>query len=248
MTETEKELLAVVEKTPADDKGWLALGMEYVKQDEFEKAVEAFSRGIIANPFNKDCYRERGRKYISLHKYTQAVADFTFASRLDPYDNEHWYYQGVAAYLGEMYDRCIEAFPKAIECMKRQHVDEWLAAVDWLWITYQTLGDKDSAAQIITMVDEDTPCIPRSLSYKRRVLLYRGHIKPEEFLDREALKTTDRPNLYLISQLFGLGNFYDSIGEHDKATECFLEAREVPDWHSSFAYQLTCKRLRERGL
>lgn len=248
MTEKEQALREKLQQNPKDDTLWLELGMEYVAQDAYQEAVDAFSNGLIQNPFSKDCYRERGRKYISLQKYAQAVADFTIASRFDPYDNEHWYYQGVSAYLGEMYDRAIEAFPKAIECMKRQGVEEWVAAVDWLWITYQTTGQKEEAARIIETVDEDTPVIPRSVSYKRRVLLYKGIIKPEDFIDREALKTTDRPELYLISELFGLGNYYESIGEGEKAIACWKEARDVPTWHSSFAYQLAAKRLKERGL
>ena len=107
MSEKIAELKAQIEKDPKNDKLWYQLGMEYVAEDAFEEAVDAFSNGLIHNPFNKDCYRERGRKYISLQKYAHAVADFTIASRLDPYDNENWYYQGVAAHLAEMYDRCI---------------------------------------------------------------------------------------------------------------------------------------------
>ncbi len=242
------EIQERIEKDPKNYKLWLEKGLEYVAQNRYAEAREAFSVGLIYNPFSEDCYRERGRKFISEGRYPEAVADLTMASRLDPYNNEHWYYQGVAAHLGEMYERAIEAFPYAIECMKKQGIDEWLAAVDWMWLTYNKLGMKDKAAEIITTVDEDTPCIPRSLSYKRRVLLYRGIIKPEEFLDREALKSTDRPELYLISELFGLGNYYYSIGEEEKGNELLKEARDIPSWHASFAYQLVCKELEKRGL
>lgn len=248
MNDKLKDLEEKLKSDPDNDNLWLEKGLEYVLLNEYDAAIEAFSNGLICNPFNADCYRERGRKYISKGLYPQAVADLLMASRLDPYNNEHWYYQGVAAHLGEMYDKAIEAFPRAIDCMQKQGIDEWLAGVDWLWLTYIKLGDKDKANEIIKLVDENTPCIPRSLSYKKRVLLYRGFVKPEEFLDREALKSTDRPELYLISELFGLGNFYLANGNEEKAIALFKEAREVPTWHASFAYQLACKELTKRGL
>ena len=248
MSEKIAELKQQLEADPKNDALWLALGDEYNAQDLFEEAVDAYSNGIIQNPFNKACYQGRGRKYISLQRYLQAVADFTMASRLDPYDNEVWYYQGVAAHLAGLYDRCEEAFPKAIERMKADGVDEWLAGVDWLWLTYMAQGKKAEAQEIIKLVDKDTPCIPRSLSYKKRGLLYRGDVKPEEFMDREHLKTTDRPELYLISECFGLGNYYLAMGDKEKAIPLLKEARDVPTWHSSFAYRLACRRLEELGL
>ena len=97
-------------------------------------------------------------------------------------------------------------------------------------------------------MDENTPCIPRSLSYKRKVLLYNGTIPPEDFLDREAIKKRDRPELYLIGELYGLGNYYISMGQPEKGVPLLQEARQVPTWHSCFAYQQACNDLKAMGL
>ena len=86
------------------------------------------------------------------------------------------------------------------------------------------------------------------LSYKRKVLLYNGTIKPEEFLDRETIKTRDRPELYLIGELYGLGNYYCTMGQPEKGIPLLKECREVPTWHECFAYQQCCNDLAAMGL
>ena len=248
MSDTIKELQTQLQAQPKDASLWLALGNAYVEENLLDEAIDAFSQGIICNPFGVDCYHIRARKYLTQRKCEFSVADFAMASRLDPDNFENYYYQGVAAYMGKLYDRAAETLLKTIELMEAQMIEETAAAVDWLWMTYTAMGDKEKADAIAATIQKDTPTLARSNSYKKRVLLYNGTIKPEEFLDREALKDTDRPELYLISELYGLGNYYISIGQEEKAIPLFQEARSIPTWYDCFHYTLACDYLKERGL
>ncbi len=248
MSDTIKELKTQLETHPKDETLWLALGNAYVAANRLEDAIDAFSEGIICNPFGVDCYHMRARKYLTLRKCEFSVADFAMAARLDPDNVDNYYYQGVAAYMGKMYGKAEEALLKTIELMEAQHVEETAAAVDWLWMTYTAMGKTEQADAIAATIQKDTPCLARSNSYKKRVLLYNGTIRPEDFLDRESLKTTDRPELYLISELFGLGNYYIAKGQPEKAIPLFKEARDIPTWHDCFHYTLACDYLKEQGL
>ena len=248
MSDMIKELTQKLQKSPKDASLWLALGNAYVEVNRLDDAIDAFSQGIICDPFNKDCYHMRARKYLTQRKYEFSVADFVIAARLDPDNSDNFYYQGVAAYMGKMYDKAEESLRKTIALMEAQQIEETAAAVDWLWMTYTAMGETDKADAIAATIQKDTPCLARSNSYKKRVLLYNGTIKPEDFIDRESLKTTDRPELYLISELFGLGNYYIAKGQPEKAIPLFKEVREIPTWHDCFHYTLACDYLKEQGL
>ena len=248
MSDTIKELKKKLTEEPKDAALWLALGNAYVEAGQLEDAIDAFSEGIICNPFGVDCYHMRARKYLTLRKCEFSVADFAMAARLDPDNVDNYYYQGVAAYMGKMYDKAEETLLKTIELMEAQHVEETAAAVDWLWMTYTAMGNTEKADAIAATIQKDTPCLARSNSYKKRVLLYNGTIQPQDFIDRESLKDTDRPELYLISELFGLGNYYIAKGQPEKAIPLFQEVRDIPTWHDCFHYTLACDYLKEQGL
>lgn len=244
-----EEIQSRIDKDPNNYRLWLEKGMYLIYVlNQSKEARETLNQALYLNPFSADCHHRRGRKYISEGRYKEALADIITASRIDYNNNEHWYYQGVAAYLAKDYDIAEVAFKRAKDLMIEQGIDEYVAPIEWLWLTLQKLGKKEEAAAVVATVNDDTPCIARSLSYKRRILLYNGTIKPEDFLDREAIKQRDRPDLYLISELYGLGNFYYINGETEKGNALLLEAREVPTFHSAFAYQQACNDLAERGL
>ena len=114
MSDTIKELTKQIKDQPKDASLWLALGNAYVEENRLEDAIDAFSQGIICNPFGVDCYHMRARKYLTLRKCEFSVADFAMAARLDPDNVDNFYYQGVAAYMGKMYDRAVEALLKPL--------------------------------------------------------------------------------------------------------------------------------------
>ena len=244
-----QEIQQKIDADPTNDELYLEMGLALIYQyHRSDDARYVLNKGLYYNPFNGKLHHRRGRKYMSVGRYTESLVDILTASRIEADDHEHWYYQGVAAALGGFYQIAADALERANELMKRQGVDEWVACVEWLWYTYTRMGEMDKAAAIVATVDEDTPCIERSLSYKRKVLLYNGTIKPEEFLDREAIKTRDRPDLYLIGELYGLGNYYCMMGQPEKGIPLLKECRDVPTWHECFAYQQCCNDLERMGL
>ena len=62
-------------KTQESAKGWYKEGLEYMKQENFDKALESFNRSIEIDPLgNPDTYFYRAKVYESLGKYEDAVA------------------------------------------------------------------------------------------------------------------------------------------------------------------------------
>ena len=84
-------------------------------------------------------------------------------------------------------------------------------------------------------------------------MLSKGEIDPEKFIDldeieRTCIKAKDRPKLELVSQLYGLANYYHYIGNMEKYDETLLKLLEQPLFHNAFGYIKGVQEAKARGL
>lgn len=105
---------AAVARAAAEASEHNAAGMAYVRQGEYERAVEEFAAAICADPRYIKAYNNRGGVYTLLHKYEEALQDFDQALSLAPdyakaYNNRAY----VRVKLGN-YDQAIDDADKAI--------------------------------------------------------------------------------------------------------------------------------------
>jgi len=238
------EVLEVEEKIKENPKSvelWMQKGLLLSKQMLFREAINAYSTALSLNPFHALTLRHRGHRFISIRMFHEAAADLELSSRLDPTNWDTWYHLGLAYYLLWDFERAEAAYKR---CLEMTHTDELMVAiVDWYWMTLMRLGKKEEADKLLNLVNEDTDP-GENLSYKRRVLMYKGLIKPEELISFEG---AEFPDLEMATQGYGLSNYYYLAGELEKSNEILKEILARDTFWSAFGYLAALVDFEKRG-
>lgn len=69
---------------PEDDQSWFWLGFIHQQQQRNEAALDAYSKSLSLNGYNKSAYVSRGRVYLAQGNKEKALLDFLTAKDLDP--------------------------------------------------------------------------------------------------------------------------------------------------------------------
>jgi len=93
---------------------WFDKGYNYAINNEYDKAIEAYTKAIALDPNYAAAYNNRGSAYDDKGQYDRAIEDYNKAIALDPNDAAAYYNRGVAYGNKGQYDRAIEDFNKAI--------------------------------------------------------------------------------------------------------------------------------------
>ena len=224
-----EEAKAALDEQHTSDN-WYNYGMALVSAGKSEEAIDAYSQGLVENPFAQILYFGRGRRYIGPKKYDRAIADFTMAIRLDPEVYSYWYYRAVSNNLSGRYEAAIYDFRRAME---QTQPFERYGLIDWLFTCYVEMGDMEHAKAVLDEIDDDLPAPQMHYGYKRRVRLYKGLIAPEAFIDEDDIRKhmvdqDNRMQLEITTLLFGLYIYYMYHGEEQKANQTLLEILKDP--------------------
>jgi tetratricopeptide (TPR) repeat protein len=248
-------------KNPKSEDAIIWLGRRQAYLWRYRDAIDTFSKGLALHPNSYKLYRHRGHRYITVREFDRAVADFEKAAALiknvpdeiepDGAPNKHgkprstshsniWYHLGLAYYLKGDFTNALRAYQ---ECMKFSKNDDMrVATLDWLYMTYRRLGRHGAAKQVLQQVTEKMEILEND-SYHKRLLMYKGTIKPEQLLD-----TTNADDLTIATQGYGVGNFYLVEGNKAKAKEIFEKVVTGRQW-AAFGYiaaEVDLKRMQEQ--
>ena len=238
-----------VDLDPYDEEGWYQLGMALAKEQGPDACIDAFGEGLFYNPFSALLHFGRGRKNIGLGRYWRCISDQTEAIRLSPENWTYWYYRAVAENLNGNLKEAISDFR---QCMQLTDAAEHCPLVDWMFLCYVELGDKDGAREVLKLLRDDIVPPDMDYAYLRRIQLYQEKIRPEELIDEEALRRisgSDEDNLELdiVTLLYGLYAYYVYKGEQEKAKEALKELLKHP-YPGAFGYIKGEKAAMEWGL
>lgn len=221
-------------KDPKDFIAWVSRGILYFNED-FDKAIESFSRALALRPFNADQYYNRGRKFLSQDRYPQALADAVMSTHLDQNDAWKWHFRGVAHYFLDQFEEAIECFYRSIDCHKKNGTDNTPPERDWIFMSYLHMGQKDKALASIADITPDLPVEKGDLMYLKRCLLYTGQTSLEDFdrdIDRSLAKR-------VITELYGAVVYcHWIIGDDKRAAEYLKEILAVDEDHHAFGYKM----------
>lgn len=238
-----------LDANPENPDLWYNYAMAVGDSADAHRAIEVFSEGISQHPFSEILYFGRGRKYMGIKKYSQAISDFNISIRLDPEVYSFWYYRAVTNNLNGNYKEAIDDFNQAME-----QTEQWerYGLIDWIFTSYVEMGDMDKAKEIVDSMPGDLVPPQMHYSYKRRVQLYKELIKPEEFIDLDDIKAKcveqkNRITLEIATLLFGLYIYYVYKGEQQKADKTLLELLKHP-FPGAFACVKGEVAARKRGL
>lgn len=123
-----------------------------------------------------------------------------------------WYHYGLAFYMKGDYARSVQEYKTALE--KGIDDDMRVAASDWIYMGLRRSGDEEGAAEFLDSLPDDLQV--NEQSYWRRILMYKGQLNPDDLL----AAATEDPKA-LVTQGYGLGNWYFYNGFTDKAVDVF---------------------------
>jgi tetratricopeptide (TPR) repeat protein len=239
------------EKAPNNLEAIIWLGRRTAYLSRYPEAIDIYTKGLETFPQSPELYRHRGHRYLSTRQFDKAIADFEQAARLvrgRPIEIEPdgipnrlnqplstlqfniWYHWALAYYLKGDFAKAAELYET---CMGYSTNPDLLTATsDWLYMTYRRLGQLEKAAALLNPITPDMEIIENA-SYHKRLLLYKGLEQAEQLLD---LSNTDPDQqLDVVTQGYGVGNWYLVNGDTTKAKRVFKQVIRTPYW-SAFGY------------
>lgn len=243
--ETKKKL----NENPEDSLGWYELGMALSNAGDIESGLEAFSKAISLEPFNGYYYFGRGRKHNASGHFWSGISDLTMATRIMPDNWTFWYYKATANNLEGKYEESANDFKM---CVKIAEPWECYPLVHWLYTTYLLdLNDKEKAQASLKLIPDDAVPPQMDYGYSRCVKLYKGIIKPEEFVDKnmenDCLKQEGRVNLELSTMYYGLYAYAIFIDDQKLADEALKDLLKI-GVPAAFGYKRGVVAAKQRGL
>ena len=243
------EAKANYDKDPTDEENIIWYGRRLAYLWRYQEAIEVYSLGLERYQDSFKLLRHRGHRYITLRKFDKAIADLEKATTLiegvsdeiepdgapnaagKPRSTSHsniWYHLGLAYYLNGELEKALSSYR---ECLKFSKIndDMLVATADWLYMTLARLGKVNEARAILTLIKTDMDILENT-AYHRRLLMYKGQLEPNELLD-----PADLNEMNLLTQGYGVANWYYVNGEKDKA-KALLEKILEGDYWAAFGY------------
>lgn len=183
--ELSEEVKAVDKKlleNPKDADLWMERGLALAKQKLMREAVEAYSKAISIDPFKGIYYRHRAHRHLSCWEFQEACADFEVASRLIPENWDVWYHLGLSHFLLGEYEEAVPAYRRCLEVTKTD--GQMIALCDWYWRTLMRLGRREDAERVMENINDHMDYIESELGYYYSCLIYKGLLKPEDYIER----------------------------------------------------------------
>lgn len=245
LEETKKKLA----ETPDDPDLWYELGKALSNAGESEASVDAYSKGLTLAPFDPYLYFARGCRLSTLGHFWSAIADLTFSIHLEDIWLFH-YYRATTYNLHGMYEESCEDF-KA--CVRLAENWECCPMVHWLFTTYLLeLKDKKRAVEALSLIPDDIVPPQMDYGYHRCVMLYKGLISPDAFIDikdmqEKCLKQKNRINLELNTMYYGLFAYSVYTGDEARAKKALEELMKIAV-PNAFGYSKGCKYAKEYGV
>lgn len=219
-------------ENPKDPERWMELGLALAKMRLMRESVEAFSRGLILDPFHGLLYRHRGHRHLSCWQYEEAASDFTLASRLIPDNWDVWYHLGLSFYLLRDYVRAEAAYKNCYALSEKD--DRRIPISDWYWRTLMRLGKKQEAEDVLSRITPEMDRGKDGLGYHRNLLMYKGLIQPDDLMQCNL----EEGSLDKITMAYARANFYYVLGDVKTSDRLLEEVIAEGDsfWWSAFGY------------
>lgn len=109
---------------PAEAKAYFDQAEAALKADQFEKAVQLYTKAVEAYPEYGNAYLRRGVAQQEAENMNEAYQDYTKAIDVNPKDHVAWYHRGALFFALQEDDAAISDYTKAIE-LKPDYAEAW---------------------------------------------------------------------------------------------------------------------------
>lgn len=206
------------DKVTEEANAWFLYAKELGEKKDMRGAVNALSRAIALDP---DCgiyYRWRGHRHLNCGDVEDACADFTVASRLIPDNWDVWYHLALCCVVMGRREYARYAHQRCWELGRDEPNDSaMIAVVNWSWINLSLMGKTAEADGLLEKYIHPGLDAGQDGVYLNMCLAYKGDIPLEDLLKPE--EGDKEPILSIMTQAFGLANYYRVKGDEKKYRE-----------------------------
>lgn len=244
---------AAYDKDPSSLDATVWLGRRVAYLGRYRDSIDIFTKGLKQHPKSPELLRHRGHRYITVREFDKAIADLDAATGLikgkpdvieqdgapnlkgiprSTLQGNIWYHLALAHYLKADYDKSRLAWLEGLKVAKND--DTRVAKVDWLYMTYRRMGREADAKAVLEPITEKMDIIENT-AYHKRLLMYKGLVKPEDLLGAAVGGSTLAEGVQLATQGYGVGNWYLYNGDKAKARAVFEKMLKAGSW-AAFGY------------
>ena len=238
-----------VDSTNLENIIWYGRRTAYLYR--YETAIKIYTDGLISHPEAPELFRHRGHRYISARQFDKAISDFKKAAhfardrdieiepdgipnKLDiPLSNLQfniYYHWALAHYLKGDFENAAKLYEVCLGYSV--NADLYAATTDWLYMTYRRMRNVEKASALLNSINEGMEMVENE-SYFKRLLMYKGLVDPIQLLDLD--NHVEEAQLDIVTQGYGVGNWYLYNGEAEKARDIFSKILESQYW-PAFGY------------
>lgn len=234
-----------IERAPDDARLYRHRGHRYLTIRQYEKAVADLERAaelVRGQPDEHEFWQKEtqdeivkiilGREdeidtiHMPVNAETIAKTQGSYKSTLH---GSIYYHLAVGHYVLGNFEAALDAFRAAEETSVDD--DMHVANADWSFMTLRRLGRFEEAEAVIAGFDTDKANVnPDEDFYLKRLRMYKGQISPEALLEDASVSA-----IGLTTQGYGVGNWYLTSGNKERAREVFSNVVENGVKHA-FAY------------
>ena len=144
-------------------------GVAFLKANQPDQAIEAFTAALAAIPDHYKAYNNRGVAWFSKGDYDRAIADYTRALEKNPFYAEAYNNRGAAWFAKGDYPRAIADYAGALE--KNVHYAEAYNNRGAAWFAQ---GDYDRAIADYSLALEEDPGYAKAYVYRGAARFKKG--------------------------------------------------------------------------
>jgi tetratricopeptide (TPR) repeat protein len=137
-------------------------GEDYRNNNQYDKALAAYTKAIEVNPQYAEAYKNRGIVYLYLKEYDKAMADNNKAIEVNPQYSNAYNNRGNVYYNLKEYDKAMADYNKVLEINP-----QYAMAYNNRGIVYHNLKEYDKAIKDYNKALEIDPKVPYASNNKK---------------------------------------------------------------------------------
>ncbi|WP_069790237.1 tetratricopeptide repeat protein [Cyanobacterium sp. IPPAS B-1200] len=188
------------------------------EREEYDQAIEEYTRAIEINPNYTDAYYNRGLTYADLERYQEAIADYTRTIAIDPEYLDAYNNRGIIYASLQDFDRAIADYIKVIDSDP-----SYVLAHNNLGVAYNNLGRFQDAIASYTKAIELNP--DYVLAYANRGISYNSLESYENAISDYTKVLSIQPDN--ADAYYDRGNARNSLGQYQEAIDDYTKAIEI---------------------